>query len=126
MFRTCLPAGRYKKNKKIMPARHLPARALQWQAGRSRSGPARRTAGGEAGGLILFTRHTSGGLILSKKFRRRRLSSAKDVAWQPLREKQLIGSATVLAPWLAGKGASCYVTKSREKSRNRRGYPGTD
>jgi len=42
-----------------MPARHLPARALQWQAGRSRSG--------EAGGLIL--------LILSKKFRRRRLSS---------------------------------------------------
>ena len=32
------------------PARHLPARALQWQAGRSRSGPARRTAGGEAGG----------------------------------------------------------------------------
>jgi len=92
MFRTCLPAGRYKKNKKIMPARHLPARALQWQAGRSRSGPARRTAGGEAGGLIL--------LILSKKFRRRRLSSAKDVAWQPLREKQLIGWATLLVPWL--------------------------
>ena len=35
------------------PARHLPARALQWQAGRSRSGPARRTAGGEAGGRYL-------------------------------------------------------------------------
>ena len=32
------------------PDRHLPARVLQWQAGRSRSGPARRTAGGEAGG----------------------------------------------------------------------------
>ena len=32
-----------------MPARHLPARALQWQAGRFRSGPARHTAGGEAG-----------------------------------------------------------------------------
>jgi len=44
------------------PARQLPTgaflpatlslarRAGQWQAGRSRSGPARRTAGGEAGG----------------------------------------------------------------------------
>jgi len=52
MFWTCLPAGRYKEYKKILPARHLPARALQWQAGRSRSG--------EAGGLILS--------ILSKKF----------------------------------------------------------
>jgi len=37
-----------------VPAHHLPARALQWQAGRSRSGPARRTAGGEAGGLVLW------------------------------------------------------------------------
>jgi len=91
MFRTCLPAGRYKKNKKIMPARHEsggPARH------RSRSGPARRTAGGEAGGLIL--------LILSKKFRRRRPSSAKDVACQPLREKQLIGWTTVLSILASG------------------------
>ena len=54
------------------------------------------------------------------------LVNAKDVAWQPLREKQLIGWATVLAPSLAGKGASCYVTKSRETSSNRRGYPGTN
>jgi len=34
----------------FMSAHHLPAHASQWQAGRSRSGPARRMAGGEAGG----------------------------------------------------------------------------
>jgi len=28
----------------FMPARHLPAHALQWQVGRSRSGPARLLA----------------------------------------------------------------------------------
>ena len=40
----------------LAPARHLPARALQWQAGRSRSG--------EAGGLHLFTLHIDGASMI--------------------------------------------------------------
>ena len=39
----------------FMPARHLPAHALQWQVGRSRSGPAR------------FTRLTSGGQVAGRE-----------------------------------------------------------